>query len=185
MPIRFTFLLLLISTFLTSCMIVPKLSDDERRLLDKPPAEVELKLNKFFPRALVWYEKVEAEILSKGRVLSESELVFARQLGIQQPERIRVAVLEEFPMPEDVELRSEAEKYGMGSPFEGGRTLGYAIMLKPQYANTLTVLTHEFVHVSQRERLGKNDFLRRYLTEMEMVGYSRSPLELEAYEKQF
>lgn len=36
----------------------------------------------------------------------------------------------------------------------------------------------------QSDRLGRAAFLRRYITEMEMLGYSRSPPEIEAYQKQ-
>lgn len=32
--------------------------------------------------------------------------------------------------------------------------------------------------------MGRTAFLRRYLIEMELLGYARSPLELEAYAKQ-
>lgn len=72
----------------------------------------------------------------------------------------------------------------MGSSHEGGRTFGYAIMLKPRFAGNSTIRTHELVHVSQHDRLGRKAFVRRYLIEMEMMGYVRAPLELEAYQKQ-
>jgi hypothetical protein len=57
-------------------------------------------------------------------------------------------------------------------------------MLKPRVAQDKTVLAHELVHVGQHDRLGRAAFLRRYLVEMEVLGYARSPLELEAYAKQ-
>lgn len=181
-PIRkFYFLNLLL---LVGCMITLKPSSTELQALEHPPAEIEAKINKFFPRALAWYSETETELLSQGRELSVEELAIARHLGIQQAERVRVIVLEVFPMPTDPELKIEAEKYGLGSALEGGRTLGYAILLKSQLANNRTILTHELVHIAQRERLGKEGFLRRYLVELEMLGYARSPLELEAYAKQ-
>ncbi len=34
------------------------------------------------------------------------------------------------------------------------------------------------------ERLGRSAFVKRYLLELEVLGYGRSPLELEAYGKQ-
>lgn len=108
----------------------------------------------------------------------------ARKLGVIQPERIRIVVLDKFPMPADPELLAEASGYGLGSYFEGGRTMGYAIMLKPRYANNPVVVSHELVHVSQHDRMGREAFLLRYLLEMEIVGYARSPLELEAYDRQ-
>ena len=100
------------------------------------------------------------------------------------PENIRIVVLEKFPMPSNHELASEAEKLGLGGALEGGRAMGYAIMLKPKLADNPTVIAHELVHVAQHDRLGREAFLRRYLAELEMMGYARSPLELEAYARQ-
>ena len=37
----------------------------------------------------------------------------------------------------------------------------------------------KLVHVGQHERLGRAVFLWRYIIEMEMMGYSGPPLELE------
>ena len=87
-------------------------------------------------------------------------------------------------MPADAELLIEARRYGLGSRSEGGRANGYVIMLKPRLADDKIIIAHELVHVGQHDRMGRAAFLRRYLIELEMMGYARSPLELEAYEKQ-
>ena len=169
---------------LVSCMIVPAPTADELAALDNPPQSVQTKIDRLFPRALAWYERVEAELLQQGRKLRSEEVNAARKLGVLDPDRVRIVVLETFPMPEDDELRGQAERYGMGSSFEGGRTFGYAIMLKPEYADYSNIIRHELAHVAQHDRMGRNAFIRRYLVEMEMMGYSRSPLELEAYRLQ-
>ncbi|MBI3896924.1 MAG: hypothetical protein HY308_01350 [Gammaproteobacteria bacterium] len=165
-------------------MIVHKPSAEELRALDQPPAAVVAKIDRFLPPALNWYNQIEAQLLPQGRPLSAAEVDSARQLGVAHPEKVRVVVLDTFPMPEDPELRANAERYGMGNHSENGRAIGYAIMLKPQYKDEPTLLRHELVHVGQHDRLGRTAFIRRYLVEMEMMGYARSPLELEAYEKQ-
>jgi hypothetical protein len=181
----YIFLLLLGTGFiLASCVIVRAPTAEELRALDQPPANVVTKVDKLLPRALEWYGRVEAKLLRQGRPLAATELAVARKLGVIHPERVRVVVLARFPMPDDKELRSEAERYGMGSSHEGGRTLGYAVMLKPRFAGNSTILIHELVHVSQHDRLGRKAFVRRYLVEMEMMGHARAPLELEAYQKQ-
>lgn len=166
-------------------MIVSKPTDQELQALDVPPPEIQVKIDHFFPRVLPWYEAVEAEFLPQGRPLSQQKIEIARKLGVQNPSRVRVAVLETFPMPSDPELLVEARRYGLGIQYEGGRTNGYVIMLKSWVVEDKTVLVHELVHVGQQDRMGRVAFLRRYLIEMEMLGYSRSPLELEAYEKQY
>ena len=169
---------------IAGCMTVRKPSAEELRALDQPPPDVAMKIDEILPRALDWYERIEAQLSLQGRPLSSSEAERARNLGVNQPERVRVVVLNSFPMPEDPQLQVELERYGLGSHFVGARTIGYAIMFKPEYAGDSIALSHELVHVSQHERLGRTAFVRRYLVEMEIMGYLRSPLELEAFEKQ-
>ena len=171
-----------ISAFTTE--VLDSLIPRELLALDSPPPDVTEKIARIFPRALSWYETMEADYYSRGCALSTREIMVARQLGVSKPESVRVVVLEAFPMPSDPELLIEAERYGFGSPLEAGRTNGYVIMLKPWVAQDAIVLTHELVHVSQLDRLGREAFVRRYLIEMEVLGYARSPLELEAFEKQ-
>lgn len=168
---------------LSGCGVVRAPTAEELRALDHPPAEVAARVEKLLPGALEWHERVEAELLPQGRPLSQAETAAAREMGVSRPERVRVVVLDAFPMPEDRELRAWTERFGMGSSSEGGRTLGYAILLKPRFAESSFVVTHELVHVAQHERMGRIGFVRRYLTELEMMG-PRSPLELEAYRMQ-
>lgn len=156
----------------------------EAQLTEPLSAAVQAKLAKFYPAALAWYNQTEQELLTKGRPLTSDEQAIARKLGIKQPEKVRILALKTFPLPKDQALQAEAERYGLGSPNEGGRTMGYAVLLKAGYANDKTLLTHELVHVQQIERLGQAEFIKRYLIEMETVGYAHSPLELEAYNKQ-
>jgi len=177
-------LLLVASAICSGCIIVPKPSTQELQALDAPPAEITAKIDRIFPRALAWYETVEAELLPKGRALSNEETETARRFGVHDPTKIRVIKLESFPMPADAELLTEARRYGLGSRSVGGRANGYVIMLKPWLADDKRVIAHELVHVGQHDRMGRAAFLRRYLIELEMMGYARSPLELEAYEKQ-
>ena len=165
-------------------MIVPRPTPLELQALDAPPADVSAKIDRLFPRVLAWYETVEAELLPQGRARSDEEAESARRFGVRDPSKIRVVVLESFPMPADVELFAEARRYGLGSRSEGGRANGYVVMLKPHLAADKPVLAHELVLVGQHDRMGRAAFLRRYLIELEMMGYARAPLELEAYDKQ-
>lgn len=165
-------------------MVVRQPTEQELRALDSPPAAITEKLDRLLPAILAWYNSVEAELLPTGRRLTEKETQFAREVGVLVPDRVRIVVLKNFPMPSDPALFAETQRYGLGSPTEGGRANGYLIMLKPQFADNFSVISHELVHVAQHDRLGRDPFVRRYLTEMELMGYARSPLELEASEKQ-
>lgn len=161
-----------------------QLTRAESQALETPSLYVIDKIERLFPMALNWYQSVEVEYINQGRPLSEPEITIARKLGIASHESVRVVVLESFPMPRDAELLAEAQRFGFGSMNERGRTNGYVIMLKPAIAQDATVISHELVHVAQIERLGRDVFVKRYLLELEVLGYARSPLELEAYRKQ-
>ena len=165
-------------------MTISKSTPAELEALDSPPAELLAKIDHLLPRALNWLETVEKDYHRQGRSLSLQEIAVAHRIGVARPEEVRVVVLETFSMPTDSELRAEAQRFGYVGQREGGRTVGYVVMLKPQVAQNATVLAHELVHISQVDRLGRKGLLRRYFIEMAVVGYARSPLELEAHEKQ-
>jgi len=145
-------LLLVASAICNGCIIVPKPSTQELQALDSPPAEITAKIDRLFPRALAWYEAVEAELLPKGRPLSNEETETARRFGVQDPTKIRVIQLESFPMPADAELLTEARRLGLGSRSEGGRANGYVIMLKPWLADDKRVIAHGVLSLSTRAR---------------------------------
>lgn len=169
---------------LQGCMIVRKPSADELAALDNPPAAVRARVEALLPKVDTWYMEAEQQLAPAGRALTDEESGAALALGVKNPGLIRVVVRENFPMPTDEALLAEAKKYGLGGVAEGGRCHGYVILLKPGVAASGVVLRHELVHVTQLERMGRTNFLRRYLTELEIMGYARSPLELEAYSKQ-
>jgi hypothetical protein len=45
------------------------------------------------------------------------------------------------------------------------------------------LLTHEFVHAAQYERLGREGFLQEYIQQIAAHGYPNAPFELEAEAK--
>ena len=165
---------------LSACAFVPAPTPDELNLLDNPPVEIQQKQDRLAPLALRWVNDVEIKLIDSGRPLSEDEVAIAKSVGVRSPERVRVVVLSEFPLPENEFLLAEASKYGLGSSAEGGRTMGYVIMLKERFAKTRWIMAHELVHVAQQEKMGREPFLRRLMTEYELMGYRRAPLELEA-----
>lgn len=142
------------------------------------------KLENLLPEAFAWYEATETKLLTQGRALSKIETRTAIALGVAHPERVRVVVLRNVPMPANPILLKMAKRFGFGSRLEIGRTMGYAILVKPQGAKDPTVVGHELVHVAQQDRLGRKQFVRQILTELATVGYGKSTLELEAYAKQ-
>ena len=149
-----------------------------------PSAALTEQIESLLPLVLEWYTRIERQWLPRGRALNAVEQQRARELGVQAPQQVRVLVLQTFPLPENETVRQEAIKQGFGSPAEAGRTHGYLIMLKPEHQDDSVILSHELVHVAQHDRLGREAFLRQYLTELLTVGYAHSPLEREAYARQ-
>lgn len=161
-----------------------KPSAGELAALNDPPPAVKAKLDAIMPLVLPWYRSVETSLIAQGVPLTERQMVFARTVGVKDPRSVRVLVTESFPAPSDPELQRILEGYGLGGKLEGGRTHGHLILLKPRYADGDMVISHELVHVGQFDRYGWEAMARRYLTEIEMLGYARAPLELEAYARQ-
>lgn len=169
---------------LSACMIVRAPSKEELHALDHPPEQLAQTVDQLTPKVIAWFEELESAWQHHSRALTENEVKRARRVGVRHPEKVRVAISDQLPLPKDPELLQAARRYGLGGKNEGGRTHGYLIILKPSSLNYPEILQHELVHVAQGESLGLHHFVRRYLTELEMLGYARSPLELQAYAQQ-
>jgi hypothetical protein len=164
------------------CAARPPLTTQQLAALDHPPPQVVQKVARFSLPAVAWIESVEKDFATAGRSLTPAEIQMATEIGVKEPERIRVVVAKTFPLPNAPPLRALLTSYGLGSRSEGGRTMGAVIFLKPKYQKDRSILAHEMVHVMQIERMSLQGFVSRYLTEVEMVGAS-APLEAEGYRK--
>lgn len=164
-----------------------RLSPEEQQKLATPGIRINAIVEQATPVIADLLATTEVEVLVGGRPLSEAELSVARALGINAPEKIRIEVRRRFPMPDDPRLANAARELGLifGTDDEAARTQGYAILLKPNFADSHRLISHELVHVAQYERLGGiTPYAREYLIEMLALGYSRAPLEQEAYARQ-
>ena len=164
-----------------------KLTPDEQQRLAAPGIRVNAIVTEGAPVVTRLLATTEAEVLASGRPLDVPELALARSLGVREPERVRVALRDRFPMPADPRFAALSTEMGFifGTEAEIGRTQGHAILLKPGAAGAREVLAHELVHVAQYERLGGIEaYTREYMTEVLALGYQRAPLEQEAYARQ-
>jgi hypothetical protein len=144
-----------------------------------PPALFKMLL----PLACQWAEEQECIILREGVALTISQIAEARTIGVQQPERVRLRVVEELPSPDSPILRAAAEQAGLLSPFTIGLTLRYGIFIHADHWGERRLVVHELAHTAQYERLGGfHPFLNAYLDECLTVGYPNGPLEQEAKE---
>ncbi len=132
------------------------------------------------PAAVAWAESASAAALERGRPLREREMDIARAVGVRSPERVRLAVVQRFPFPDEPSLRRAAMATGMLGPDTAGLTLGHAVLIAPtEYCDRL--LAHEFRHVFQDEEAGSiAAFLPEYLRQVVAHGYADAPYEMDA-----
>lgn len=132
------------------------------------------------PKAIRWAEARSQEIQASGVPLAEEGLQIARSVGVERPERIRMAFVEKLPLPEDETLRRAALETGLLGPGMVGLTLGYSVYIC-QGHDSLRLLSHEFRHVYQYEQAGSiAAFLPGYLQQIATLGYSNAPFEIDA-----
>lgn len=132
------------------------------------------------PKAIAWAQQQESEILASGMALKEDDFTLARQVGVEHPERIRLALGFQLPLPSDPLLRQAALQTGLLSSNTVGLTLGYGIYILNGY-RTARIFSHECRHVQQYEQAGSiAEYLPKYLRQIVQFGYAYAPYELDA-----
>jgi hypothetical protein len=133
------------------------------------------------PAAIAWAENQSKIVIEEGDALKEQGLALARRVGVRQPERIRVGVVDRVPLPDDVALRNAAIRAGLLGADTIGLTLGYAVLICRGHEAAPRLLSHEFRHVHQYEIAGSiAAFLPGYLEQILAYGYADAPLEIDA-----
>ncbi len=142
-------------------------------------------LPKLLPQAIEWVESRSAEILARGKPLTAGGLKIARSVGVLDPARIRVELVESLPLPDDQMLRDVALQTGLLGPDMAGVTFGHGIYARKDHA-TNGLLAHECRHVFQYEAAGSiTAFLPVYLQQIVKYGYFESPFEADARQYEF
>jgi hypothetical protein len=132
------------------------------------------------PKAIAWAEQTADEISRTGIALDEHGLSIARRVGVIRPELIRIALVDQLPLPSDPELQQAAIATGLFGPHMAGVTLGHSICICRLH-NSIRLLSHECRHVHQYERAGSiAAFLPAYLLQIVDFGYADAPFELDA-----
>ena len=133
------------------------------------------------PLAAAWATEQEQKILRDGVSLSAEEIADACAIGVKEPDRVRLLRIETIPRPSQPQLKAACDAIDFLTPATRGLTLGHGIFIRSDCWRDRLLIVHELAHIAQYERLGGIlPFLRRYLFECLTVGYSASPLELEA-----
>lgn len=128
-----------------------------------------------------WAERQEKRILSEGIPLDLKDANYAKSIGIQQIERVRILKVNCIPLPVSEYWVSLGKRLGLPVFSPGGMALGWGIYLLPGQERSLR---HELVHVAQFERLGGiRPFMHQYVSQCLTHGYADAELEREACER--
>ena len=148
---------------------------------DRTSPEIRRDLPVMTPRVIDWAEKLSAKTLRDGAALEERFVEIARGSGVRDPQRIRMVIVDEIPLPQDPHLKVAAGSVGLAQGSAAGMTLGYAVIVHRGYERDLRLLSHEFRHVAQYEAAGGiRPFLLVHLPQLVEFGYEDSPYEVDA-----
>jgi hypothetical protein len=132
------------------------------------------------PELLDFCQQQQRIVLEQGRPLRSGERKIAGEIGIKEIDKIRILVIRDLPKFEGPFLTEWATRHRFNSELTGALTFGYGLAMRKEAAGNLVLFVHELVHVRQMEQMGLENYLRRYLAELETYGYSAAPLEVEA-----
>lgn len=137
-------------------------------------------LPQLLPTAISWANFQSEHVALVGEPLPPTLIEVARRVGVQMPERIRVKIVDQLPMPEEPLLRKAAIETGLLGPQMVGLTLGHSIFIVHGH-DTVRLISHECRHVFQYETLGSIEkFLPVYLQQIATSGYADALLEIDA-----
>jgi hypothetical protein len=108
-----------------------------------------------FPHVVDWISYLEKQAQEPGRALTPIELDLAQTVGVAHPEEVRILSVRGIPLPSDPRVKELARRVDLLSADTGGLTAGHGVIDRLDCTRNLRLLTHEFVHVAQYERLGE------------------------------
>ena len=136
-----------------------------------------------FPHVVEWISCLDKQAQESGRALTPVVFNLAQTVGVAHPEEVRILSVRRIPLPSHPRVKQLARRVGLLNADTAGLTAGYGVIVRRDCANNLRLLAHEFVHVAQYERLGREGFLQEYIQQIAAHGYLNAPFELEAEAK--
>jgi hypothetical protein len=136
-----------------------------------------------FPHVVDWISYLEKQAQESGRALTPVEFSLAQNVGVAHPEGVHILSVRRIPLPSHPRIKQLARRVGLLNANTGGLTAVRGVIVRRDCANNLRLLAHEFVHIAQYERLGREGFLQEYIQQIAAHGYQNAPFELEAEAK--
>jgi hypothetical protein len=119
--------------------------------------------------------------LENGVPLTDVQLADAKLVGVAKPERVRLLLVEQIPLPEHPGLEEMKEAMRLTTPELPGLAVRYGIFLRADHWGQRRFVVHELAHTAQYERLdGVRAFLECYLYQCLAIGFTSAPMEQEA-----
>jgi hypothetical protein len=135
------------------------------------------------PLVCDWVASVERDLWNSARPLTDQERADAVQMGVQKPDSIRIAIVDELPEPSP-ELKHLAEQLRILTPTTNSLTYSHLIVIKRSAPHQDELVQHGLVHALQVERCGSvRAFLREYFEQCLEYGKDNCPMELEVRSK--
>ncbi|HAW93211.1 MULTISPECIES: hypothetical protein [unclassified Arsukibacterium] len=140
--------------------------------------------NILLPQYIDWAFETDNKGLESGVALNAQELSLATDIGIQNPEKVRIVYVDEIPFPyENFALKTLGEALGfIGEGItNNAQVFGYSIYVRNGYELNRPKLAHELVHVLQIERTSLDHIITKHFSDLAEYGYDKAPLEVEAF----
>ena len=83
-------------------------------------------LSQSMPAALAWTLTLNANVIAKGKSLSLCQAADAVEVGVKNPEAVRILRLPSLPEPDSPQLRLVAKEVGLDLPWLAARSLDAA-----------------------------------------------------------
>lgn len=136
------------------------------------------------PPAVLWVKWQEQKILQTGTALTSQGLEDARRMGVFEPEKIRVLVVDQIPLFNGGFMDFLSRVFPQVTSKTVGLSLRHGIYVRRPFAGDRHLVAHECVHTGQYERAGSiARFLVDYFAGCIEFGYPDAPLEREAIER--
>lgn len=147
----------------------------------QPPLPQALPLPEMIPHVVRWAEALAERTLAEGQPLSPEWVAIAREVGVRNPDRVRIRRVEAIPLPEGMAVTAAAGRAGIQAERAGAMTLGHAILVVRGQEGDRALLRHELRHVAQYEAAGGiGPFLAIHLPDLARFGYAEAPFERDA-----
>jgi hypothetical protein len=144
-------------------------------------ADLSTQLPRIAPRVIQWAELQAGQALKAGVPLTPAQMNLARRVGVKAPERVRIVLVDEIPLPDEPALKAASAQVGLSQSSAAGLTLGHAVIVRRGFEADARLLSHEFRHVAQYEEQGGiAAFLGKHLRHLVRFGYEESPFERDA-----